>query len=256
MGASNMTSPRYHTPAKPGQRERLSTMRTFSQRRSYRRRIIVAHVISSAFAPVPGLAAPAGPPRPATETEPVRSGGSAPKTSSRESVAGEGELTSEGYYLQGEGNLSIIAQSATSDSPGTFFRAFGFSAKGGHRWHDKAVFVTLEASFWRSPLVEGGSELVMATNLGVGGEILSAGGLLRTSLAFGPSILTIPPKVDEAGKVGIFLDFRPIGCRFRLSRALMLGVDPLSFHLVVPVLSGIPLIEIEYRTSVYVEHAF
>ena len=203
-------------------------MRTFSQRRSCWRRLIVACVISSAPARV--LAAPA--------------------------AAAQGTLTSEGYYLQGEGNVSIIAQSASSDSPGTFFRAFGFSAKGGHRWRDKAIFVTLEGAFWRSPLVEGGSELVMATNVGVGGEILSAGGILRTSLAFGSSILTIPPKVDEAGKVGIFLDLRPIGCRFRLSPAIVLGVDPLSFHLSVPVLTGIPLIEIEYRTSVYVEHAF
>jgi hypothetical protein len=208
-------------------------MRTFSRRCSYGRRIVVSCLSWSAFSAAPArclAVAAAAPPG--------------------------HQLTSEGYFVQGEGNVSIIAQSASSDSPGTFFRAFGFSGKGGHRWRDKAVFVTLEGAFWRSPLVEGGSELVMATNLGVGGEILSAGGMLRTSLAFGPSILTIPPKVDEAGKVGIFLDFRPIGGRFRLSPALVLGVDPLSFHLSVPVLTGIPLIEIEYRTSVYVEHAF
>lgn len=180
----------------------------------------------------------------------------APVAPASESAKARNELTSEGYYVQGEGNLSIIAQSASSDSPGTFFRSFGFAAKAGHRWHDKAVFVVLEGNFWRSPLVEGGSELVMATNIGVGGEILAAKGMLRTSLAFGPSILTIPPKVDEAGTVGIFLDFRPIGLRFRMTPAVVLGVDPLSFTLNMPVLSGIPLIEIEYRTSVYVEHAF
>ena len=185
---------------------------------------------------------------------PARAAPSAPAEAA--APAAPSTLTSQGYYVQGEGNVSIIAQSASSDSPGTFFRAFGFSAKGGHRWRDKSVFVTLEGSFWRSPLIEGGSELVMATNIGVGGEILSAGGMLRTSLSFGPSILTIPPKVDEAGKVGIFFDLRPIGCRFRLSRVLVLGVDPLSFNVTVPVLTGIPLIEIEYRTSVYVEHAF
>ena len=231
-------------------------MQIFGKRASSRVCGLVTYVTLGAFllAGTPGFAAPQEGPTPAvTATKPAAA---APGTAPPEPTTTQGKLTSEGYYLQGEGNVSIIAQSAASDSPGTFFRAFGFSAKGGHRWGNKAVFVTLEGSFWRSPLVEGGSELVMATNIGVGGEILSAGGILRTSLAFGPSILTIPPKVDEAGKVGIFFDLRPLGCRFGLSQALVLGVDPLSFNVTVPVLSGIPLIEIEYRTSVYVEHAF
>lgn len=165
-------------------------------------------------------------------------------------------LNSTGFYGQAEANLSIFAQSDDSDAAGVFARTFAFGVRGGHRWDRIAAFATVEANFWRSPLLDGGTEIVMATDLGLGVEVLSAKGFLRTSVALGPSILTLPTAVDDGGEVGVFFDVRPLGLRWRLSEPLILGLDPLSFSLSMPVLTGIPLVEIEYRTALYLEHAF
>jgi hypothetical protein len=164
-------------------------------------------------------------------------------------------LRRDGYYAQGEINAALFAQTDDSNSPAFIARAFGFSGRGGHRWHDKALFVSLEAQFWSSPALDSKRQIAMAINLGIGAEILSAGGLLRTSLAFGPSLLTIPTDVDSAGSLGFFVDLRPLGLRFAVGSGLLFGIDPLSFTLLMPELSGIPLVELEYRTAVYLEHA-
>jgi hypothetical protein len=67
--------------------------------------------------------------------------------------------------------------------------------------------------------------------------------------------LTIPTDVDSAGSLGFFVDLRPLGLRFAVGSGLLFGIDPLSFTLLMPELSGIPLVELEYRTAVYLEHA-
>jgi hypothetical protein len=148
----------------------------------------------------------------------------------------------------------LFSQTDDSTSPALIARAFGFSGRGGHRWDNKALFVSLEAQFWSSPSLDSKRQIAMAVNLGVGGEILCAGGMLRTSLALGPSLLAMPTDVDTGGSVGFFVDLRPLGLRFDLGGGLLLGVDPLSFTLLMPELSGIPLVELEYRTAVYVEY--
>ena len=173
----------------------------------------------------------------------------------QERAAPQNVLMRDGYYAQGEINAALFAQTDDSNSPAFIARAFGFSGRGGHRWHNKALFVSLEAQFWSSPALDSKRQIAMAINLGIGAEILSAGGLLRTSLAFGPSLLTIPTDVDSAGSLGFFVDLRPLGLRFDIGGGLLFGIDPLSFTLLMPELSGIPLVELEYRTSVYLEHA-
>jgi hypothetical protein len=159
------------------------------------------------------------------------------------------------YYLQGEVNATLFAQTDDSNSPAAIARAFGLSGRGGHRWDNKALFVSLEAQFWSSPSLDSKRQLAMAVSLGVGGEFLAAGGLLRTSLALGPSLLAVPTDVDSGGSLGFFVDLRPLGLRFDLGGGVVLGVDPLSFTLLMPELSGIPLVELEFRTAVYAEYA-
>ncbi|AKU95387.1 hypothetical protein AKJ09_02051 [Labilithrix luteola] len=113
-------------------------------------------------------------------------------------------------------------------------------------------FLHVEENLWRG--MEYGSGLVPgALNLGVGGEYRFADGLLRTSMAAGPSVLLFDTQLDEAGRVGVFFEVRPLGLRWELSRSLRLGFDPLSFAVVAPVLSGIPLVRAQYRTGVALE---
>jgi hypothetical protein len=132
---------------------------------------------------------------------------------------------------------------------------FGYAFKGGYRWSGWGVFLQLEHNLWLS--TEMGKEVVDgAVNIGIGGEFVYADGFVRTSLALGPSILAFDTILDQAGTTGIFLDVRPVGLRWAVHEYLVIGLDPVSFAMVAPVLGGIPLVNIQYRTTVYLEGAF
>ncbi|MBW1873104.1 MAG: hypothetical protein JRJ19_13630 [Deltaproteobacteria bacterium] len=73
-----------------------------------------------------------------------------------------------------------------------------------------------------------------ALNVGVGGEYIYANGLIRSSLAIGPSILLAGTPLDRAGSVGFFLDIRPAGFRFHVHDHLAIGFDPITFSIVAP----------------------
>ncbi len=166
------------------------------------------------------------------------------------------KLEYRGPYAQGEASLSLAAESGTNRGRTRLARSFALKGLGGYRFTDLALFGMVEPNFWRSPTLDDDEELVMAVNMGVGGEVLSLHGFVRTSLAFGPSVFAIPTEIDEGGEVGFFLDFRPAGLRWSLAERYILGFDPLSFAVVMPVLTGIPLVEIQYRTSIYLERRF
>ena len=104
--------------------------------------------------------------------------------------------------------------------------------------------------------MDGTKEPQGTLNLGVGGEMLSGGGLVRTALSVGPSILTRAGDLDQPGTTGFFFDLRPMGLRWLIAERFVLGFDPISLTLMVPVLEGIPLIELEYRTTITGEYVF
>ncbi len=133
---------------------------------------------------------------------------------------------------------------------------FGGGFRGGYRFESGwAAYLQIEQNLWFAS--ESSGEFIDGTwNIGLGGEYLSASGFVRTALAIGPSILAFDTVLDEAGSTGIYLDARPLGVRWQLHEWVVLGVDPISFALVAPVLEGIPLIQIEYRTSLYAESTF
>lgn len=85
-------------------------------------------------------------------------------------------------------------------------------------------------------------------NVGIGGEYRFAHDFLSTSIALGPSILLFETPLDDAGQVGIFVDVRPTALRFRPIDSwefFVLKFEPLTFTVVMPVLTGIPLVQIE-----------
>ena len=92
-----------------------------------------------------------------------------------------------------------------------------------------------------------------AFNIGLGGEYLYFARRMRTALYIGPSVLLFDTGIDEAGTTGIYLDVRPTGIRWRLHDQVLVQFDPLTFTIVAPSLSGIPLVVIEYRTALAVE---
>ena len=96
----------------------------------------------------------------------------------------------------------------------------------------------------------------IVVNVGVGVEYLYAGGFVRSALAMGPSILAFDTALDDAGTTGFFFDLHPVGLRWAPHERVILGLDPVAFSMVAPVLDGIPLVNVAYRTCFYVEVVF
>ncbi len=132
---------------------------------------------------------------------------------------------------------------------------FGYAFRGGVQWRAWEFFIHAEHNLWVATELEA-KVVTGAFNLGLGASWSYANGFIRTSAAVGPSILTFDTTLDDAGSVGFFVDLRPVGLRWQLDEHWLLGVDPLAFALVVPVLDGIPLVRVEYRSLGYVHWYF
>lgn len=157
----------------------------------------------------------------------------------------------EGFLL-GELHYSILTDLSERS---TLAPTFGYALKGGYRWGRWGIFGQFEHNMWLA--TELNKEVVLgAFNVGIGAEVSYFNGRARTSLAFGPSILAFDTAIDEAGNVGIFLDIRPIGVKWDIKDHFRIGLDPLSYAMVAPVLDGIPLVQIEYRTTLWFEGRF
>ncbi len=155
-------------------------------------------------------------------------------------------------FVAAEGHASILSDAKDTS---TLASTFGWQLRGGWRWGRWGGFVQVEQNMWLSSEVS--SELVDgAWNVGVGGELLSADGFVRTAIAAGPSILAFDTTLDGAGSTGFFLDARPVGLRWRPHPELVLGMDPITFAAVAPVLDGIPLARLQYRSVFYGEFGF
>lgn len=154
-----------------------------------------------------------------------------------------------GAFLQAEGHVSLLSDIVDRS---LVSGAGGPGLKAGYRWDGWGVYLQFEHDFWFATELD--LEVTQgAYNVGVGGEFAFADGFVRTAVALGPSILAYDTVLDPAGSVGIFLDLRPLGLRWTLADRWLIGFDPLGFAMVAPVLDGIPLVQFEYRTAVYVE---
>lgn len=162
-----------------------------------------------------------------------------------------------GPFIILEGHASLLSDIADWSNVAV---TFGYAIKGGYRWSESwGVFLQFEQNLWLA--TEYKKEVVNgAYNIGVGAEYIYADGFCRTSFAMGPSVLAFDTSLDEAGETGMFIDFRPVGLRWEPlkpeNKQLTIGLDPLSFAVVMPVLDGIPLVRIEYRSTLYVEWKF
>ena len=162
------------------------------------------------------------------------------------------------WFGQVEGYASLFGGIGDRSMEGT---AFGGSLKAGYRWDSWGVFLTIENSAWVTPATgESPSAPAQpaqvrpgALNIGVGGELIYARRYLRSALAIGPSILLYDDGNDSAGTTGIYVDLRMVGIRWPIKQWLVVMLDPVSFSLVAPVLTGIPLALFQFRTAITTE---
>lgn len=133
--------------------------------------------------------------------------------------------------------------------------SFGWALRGGLSGEQLGVFLHAGQSLWHG--VESGAVLRAGVfNVGLGVELRFAQGLVRSSLAVGPSVLLFATPLDPAGRTGLFVEARPLGLRWALDRGLTLGFDPLSFALAAPALAGLPLVRLQFNTTLVLEFDF
>ncbi|MFT5356690.1 MAG: hypothetical protein ACI9KE_003915 [Polyangiales bacterium] len=130
-----------------------------------------------------------------------------------------------------------------------------FSVQAAYRLPDLAFVVSVENARWRVPEI-GRRTWQTAVNIGFGIARYHRSGLLRTMFLVGPSILTRANDLDPAGSVGLYVDLRPLGFSWRFSDRVALVADLLYMTLVAPVLTGVPLIDFQFRSSIGIEASF
>ncbi len=112
-----------------------------------------------------------------------------------------------------------------------------------------------EHGLWRDN--EGRDELSVQTmNLGIGAGLLYFKGHMRASVMAGVSVLLTQSQLDDPGTVGAFIDLRPAGFRWPIGDKVVVELHPLTFALVMPTTSGIPLLYMTYRTTLAMELVF
>lgn len=155
-------------------------------------------------------------------------------------------------FVQAESNISVLGEMVSgSAKPGSF----GYGLRIGFRKNRWDAFVQAEHGLWRDD--EGVDSLSIQTmNVGVGVGLSYFERHMRASLAIGPSILLTPSQLDDAGAVGIFLDLRPAGFRWPVGEHVVVELNPLTFAIVMPTMTGIPLLYFTYRTALLLEVMF
>lgn len=167
-------------------------------------------------------------------------------------AAGAAESPRPTGHLALEGHTSLFSD--VSDRS-VLAQTFGYALRGGLRWSRWGLLIHAEHNLWRTSELED-SIVAGAVNLGVGGELIVADGFVASSVVVGTSILAYETLLDEPGTAGLFFELRPVGLRFNPRPGIVLCFDPLVFSVVAPVLTGVPLIFIQYRTIGSVEVTF
>lgn len=135
----------------------------------------------------------------------------------------------------------------------------GVGITGGVHFRRAGLTLAVENSWFPEPtLAEDSGETFVGEMQGlvavlVGVDLRYASEHLRLRISAGPTMLLRSSLVDRAGTVGIAFEARPAGIRIPLRGARTLVVDPLSFSMAIPDFSGIPLLLLQFRTTLSIE---
>ena len=90
-------------------------------------------------------------------------------------------------------------------------------------------------------------------NVGLGWERQYFDDRCRSAFFVGSTTLLFDTALDSTGSTGVFFEFSPVSLRFPIDRTLTIRIDPGDIHISAPVLSGIPLITLQYRHGIALE---
>jgi hypothetical protein len=148
-----------------------------------------------------------------------------------------------------------VSVSNVSESPDKrkFLRAVAPAVRGGHRWGKWGVGASAETNFFSQENLDGNRDQFAALLVGVDGEVLAASGWIRSRVGAGLAVVLKGTNLDEPGKAGFYADLKPGGFRFVVGDAMRLTFDPISLAILLPDATGIPLIDVQYRSSLSLE---
>jgi hypothetical protein len=170
-----------------------------------------------------------------------------------QAVVSGGRGGDDRWSMQGDLGATLGSRSSTASTSVALARAQALGVAVDRGFGQLHLFARGEANAWRDRRDDGTDDFVLTFDLGIGARLDYGGGRLRSSLAAGATLLAIPGDVDTAGTLGAFVDVRPLGFVWPLGSGVRLGVVPLSLTLAVPVLTGITLVSIQYRTTIFAE---
>ena len=159
----------------------------------------------------------------------------------------------DGPFLQGEVLTALVGEVVSLEG---VVSTLGYGVRAGYRWGDWGLFGLLEHDIWLKTDI-GNGPVDSVLNIGLGGEVRYFGDRVSTKLAMGTSTALFATILDEWGTTGIFFDIKPTGFRFPalipLNDGLLFEVTPLSFVFMAPIVEGIPLVHLAFRTTALVE---
>ena len=163
------------------------------------------------------------------------------------------DASEDGFILGLGGGGAVITAIVERSSRSL---SFEYDVYAGYRYRDWGFIGVVEHSIWRTSGADRMGRQEHALNVGVGLEHFNRSGFLRSQVRGGMSILLRANSLDPAGSVGFFLDLRPLGFHWLFKPRWSFFADVLHLALVAPVLSGVPLVDFQFRTSLGVETRF
>ncbi len=161
-------------------------------------------------------------------------------------------VRNDGFVLGVDAGSAFLTATGDASSRSVSIQ-YGFHL--GYRYNDWTILLRAEHGVWRAPEL-GEQAWQHAANIGIGFERFYVSAFLRTQLVIGTSILLRSNDLDDAPQAGVFVDFRPLGIHWEFAKDWGFVVDLLHIAFVAPVLTGVPLADVQFRTGLSIEHTF
>lgn len=148
----------------------------------------------------------------------------------------------DGYQFSFQTGFSLNAPSAAIGLEGGVRLGESFSLLAKAEWNPWVNTQDLNSSFNTGVL-----------NVGLGGEYRFFDDRCSTALFAGVSSLLFDTALDAAGSTGFFVEIQTLSIRWALADAWALRLAPATIHLIMPVLTGIPLMSFQYRQTLAID---
>lgn len=150
-------------------------------------------------------------------------------------------------YVQLEGGASFLSQWASAElAPSNA----AYAVAVGYHWDTVELGLGVEHNYWLEGVSIDPGFPDSVLNIAVEGALLSFRERVRHAIALGTSTMLFDTALEERGHTGLYLEAKPVGLRIPLRRGWRLEIEPLNVSLMAPVLDGIPLYQLAYRTTV------